>query len=85
MSSFWHPFADMHAVGDEPFVVSRGEGVHVFDESGRRYLDASASLWYSNIGYGRTEVAQAVADQLEGLHAYHTFRRLRDQASPRSG
>ena len=73
MSSFWHPFADMHAVGDEPFVVSRGEGVHVFDESGRRYLDASASLWYSNIGYGRTEVAQAVADQLEGLHAYHTF------------
>ena len=40
---------------------------------GRRYLDGTAALWFANIGYGRTEVAEAVAEQLRSLHAYHTF------------
>src|SRR6266540_1807384 len=50
---FWHPFADMRAVveGGE-LVIDRGEGAHVFDTAGRRYVDATASLWYCNAGYG---------------------------------
>ena len=45
MSAFWHAFADMYAVetGGE-LVVDRGEGVHVWDEAKRRYLDATAAL-----------------------------------------
>ena len=73
MSAFWHPFADMHVVQDSPFVVDRAEGVWVFDEAGNRYLDAAASLWYSNIGHGRTEVVERIHDQLQKLAAFHCF------------
>jgi len=73
MSAFWHPFADMGAVDGHEVVIDRGEGVYVFDEKGRRYLDATASLWYCNVGYGRQEIVAAVAAQMQKLHAYHTF------------
>lgn len=73
MSSFWHPFADMHTVQHSPFIVDRAEGVYVYDEEGNRYLDAAAGLWYANIGYGRTEVVDAVHRQMEKLPAFHTF------------
>src|SRR4051812_17817572 len=69
----WHPFADMSVVRNEEFVLARGEGVYVFDEDGNRYLDASASLWYCNVGHGRTEIADAAAEQLRTLETYHVF------------
>ncbi|MQA85123.1 MAG: aminotransferase class III-fold pyridoxal phosphate-dependent enzyme [Streptosporangiales bacterium] len=55
------------------FVVSRAEGVWVWDTSGKRYLDATASLWYANIGHGRGEMADAAAAQMRRLDAYSTF------------
>lgn len=73
MGSFWHPFADMSKVQHAPFVIDRGEGIYVFDEEGNRYLDAAASLWYMNIGYGRDEVVDAMAEQARQLPAFHTF------------
>ncbi len=77
MSSYWHPFADSHAVtaGGELSIV-RGEGSHVFDADGRRYLDATASLWYCNVGHGRAEIADAVAAQMRQLESYSTFADL---------
>ena len=51
---FWHPFADMASVRGNELVISRGDGVWLWDEDGNRYLDGSASLWYSNVGHGRT-------------------------------
>jgi putrescine---pyruvate transaminase len=73
MTNLWHGFADMGAVAGNEFVVDRGEGCYIWDEAGTRYLDATASLWYANVGYGRTEIARAAAEQLERLHAYHVF------------
>jgi putrescine aminotransferase len=70
---FWHPFADMGAVSENELLIERGEGVHVFDADGNRYLDATASLWYANVGHGRAEVADAVATQMRKLEAYSTF------------
>jgi len=73
VTSLWHGFAEMGSVDDHDFVVDRGEGCYVWDEAGRGYLDATASLWYANVGYGRREIAEAAAAQLERLHAYHIF------------
>jgi len=73
MTSFWHPFAEMNKVQHEPFIVDRGEGIYVFDETGSRYLDAAASLWYMNIGYGRDEVVDAMHAQAKRLPAFHSF------------
>ena len=77
MNTFWHAFADMHAVetGGE-LVVDRGEGVHVWDEDGKRYVDATAALWYCNVGYGREEIAEAAHRQLSRLPSYSTFGNL---------
>ena len=74
MTRFWHPVADMSAVaaGGE-LILERGEGVHVWDESGRRYLDATAGLWYCNVGYGRSEIADAAAAQMRRLPAYSHY------------
>jgi putrescine---pyruvate transaminase len=69
----WHPFANMGQVRGHEIVVVRGEGYHVFDAKGRRYVDATASLWYANVGYGRAEIADAVAEQMRVLHAYTVF------------
>src|SRR5688572_28015596 len=54
-------------------VIARGEGVFVWDERGRRYLDGSSSLWYANVGHGRAEIAEAIAAQLRSLESFHTF------------
>jgi adenosylmethionine-8-amino-7-oxononanoate aminotransferase len=72
-SRLWHPFADMGTVRDHEFVITRGEDVWVFDRDGERYLDATAALWYSNVGHGRPEIASAVAEQMGKLEAYSAF------------
>jgi putrescine---pyruvate transaminase len=72
-TAFWHPFADMGAVSRRELTIERGEGVWVWDSEDNRYLDATASLWYANIGHARQEVADAVAAQMRRLEAYQTF------------
>ena len=72
-TSFWHGFADMHTVKDAELVIREGDGVWVTDVAGNRYLDSTAALWYCNVGFGRGEIADAVADQLRRLSAYSSF------------
>lgn len=72
-SRLWHPFADMSVVQDREVVFARGEGIWLEDEAGKRYLDATASLWYCNVGYGRVEIAEAAAAQMRKLAGYHVF------------
>jgi adenosylmethionine-8-amino-7-oxononanoate aminotransferase len=74
MTHFWHPFADMAAISTTGSItLVGGDGAHVTDDTGRRYLDATASLWYCNVGWGRREIADAVAAQMAELPAYSTF------------
>jgi putrescine aminotransferase len=69
----WHPFTDMSYTRHHEVVLTRGEDVWVWDDQGRRYLDATASLWYANAGHGRPEIAAAIARQLAELDAYAIF------------
>jgi len=72
-SSFWHPFANMAEVAGRDFVIASGHGSYVTGEDGRDYLDATAGLWYCNIGHGRTEIGEAVARQMSSIAAYSNF------------
>jgi adenosylmethionine-8-amino-7-oxononanoate aminotransferase len=63
----------MGAVRGRELVIERGEDVWVWDEQGRRYLDATASLWYANVGHGRPEIAAAITEQLSKIEAYSAF------------
>ena len=60
----WHSQAHMPSVRAAEIVLARGEGAYVWDERGHRLLDAPASLWYCNVGHGRAEIADAVAEQM---------------------
>src|ERR1700729_2107078 len=68
----WMHFTRMSAYDDEhevPIIV-RGEGCYVWDEHGKRYLDALSSLFCVNIGHGRGDLVQAGADQAKELGFY---------------
>ncbi len=72
-TSFWHPYADMGSVREDELVIQRGKDVWVWDSEGSRYLDATAGLWYSNVGHGRREIRDAVAAQMDHLEACSAF------------
>ncbi|MFW6640508.1 aspartate aminotransferase family protein [Nocardiopsis algeriensis] len=64
----------MNTVSRGPeFVVARAEGVWLWDSSGDRYLDGTASLWYCNAGHGRREIADAVHRQMTLLDSYTVY------------
>ena len=65
---FIHPWDDMVKIGDhQRTLLNKGEGVYVYDSEGNRLLDAPAGMWCVNIGHGRTEMAQAIYDQVMAL------------------
>lgn len=73
---FFHPSTHMgqHARGEMPNrIVTGGEGVYIVDREGKRSLDAFAGLYCVNVGYGRTEIADAIAAQAATLPYYHAY------------
>ena len=70
---FWHGFADMHVIKDAELAFRSGEGVWLEAVDGRRFLDATAALWYCAVGFGRREIADTVAEQLARLPPYSSF------------
>jgi adenosylmethionine-8-amino-7-oxononanoate aminotransferase len=76
---FLHAYA-RPAAGPEAFIkVVRGEGAIVYDDLGNRYVDALASLWYCNVGHGRSEIVDAVQRQMTSIAAFHTFDRFTNE------
>ena len=63
----------MGKVKDHELVLTGGEDVWVSDADGNRYLDATASLWYANVGHGRDSIREAVSAQMKKLEAYSAF------------
>lgn len=70
--------AQLHAFARPTFTdfvpIVSGHGATVTDATGKSYIDAMASLWFANVGYGRPEVVAAIAAQSARLHAYNTFQ-----------
>ena len=75
----WNAFANMASLAGHAVTIVRGEGSTVYDDHGRPYLDALASLWYCNVGHGRAELADAAAAQMRRLAAYQTFEPFTNQ------
>jgi len=74
--SFLHPSTHLaqHARGEAPGrVITGGSGVYIEDRDGNRLLDAFAGLYCVNVGYGRSEIAEAIAAQARELAYYHAY------------
>jgi putrescine---pyruvate transaminase len=69
-----HPFTDHATLGvDERRVITRADGVWLWDSEGNRLLDGMAGLWCVNVGHGRQEIVEAVRAQMSELSYYNTF------------
>ena len=69
-----HPFTDAEANQSEgSFVLSRGEGVYVFDEEGKAYLESMAGLWCVSLGFSEKRLSAAAFDQMNRLPFAHSF------------
>ncbi len=71
----FHPFTMLadHERSGPPVVITHGKGAVLTDERGIDYVDAMAGLWCVNVGYGRSEIADALRDQANQLSYCHAF------------
>jgi len=71
---FLHPFTDTKALREAGTrVITRADGVWLWDSNGERLLDGMAGLWCVNVGYGRHELAEVAAAQMRELPYYNNF------------
>lgn len=69
-----HPSSNLRSVQTEgPLVITRGDGVYVFDEQGNRYLEGMAGLWCASLGFSERRLAEAAYRQMLELPFYHSF------------
>ena len=69
-----HPATNLRTVQKEgPLVITRGEGVYVYDDEGRRYLEGMAGLWCASLGFSERRLADAAYRQMCELPFYHSF------------
>lgn len=62
-----HPWHSMGCDKVEYMVASKAEGIYIYDERGRQFIDGPGGMWSTNIGYGRKEMADAIAEQVLSL------------------
>ncbi|HEV8554552.1 MAG TPA: aspartate aminotransferase family protein [Casimicrobiaceae bacterium] len=69
-----HPATNLRTVQKEgPLVITRGEGVYVYDDEGRRYLEGMSGLWCASLGFSERRLAEAAYRQMCELPFYHSF------------
>jgi L-2,4-diaminobutyrate transaminase len=76
-ASVLHPFTQLKdfATGKagDPTIIETAKGIRITDATGREYIDGFAGLYCMNVGYGRTEVAEAISRQAHKLAYYHSY------------
>jgi len=74
VQSLLHPYTNLVKFRESgPMVIERGQGVRVYDESGKDYIEAMAGLWCTALGWGENELAETAAQQMRKLAFGHLF------------
>ena len=71
MTRILYPTTNLAAI--EQLTLTRGEGVYVYDDAGKQYLEGMAGLWCTALGYGNEELVEAAAAQMRSLPYTHLF------------
>ncbi|MBT8077285.1 MAG: aspartate aminotransferase family protein [Gammaproteobacteria bacterium] len=71
---YLHPFTDHKQLGEKKSrIITRADGVYIYDADGNKILDGMSGLWCVNAGYGREEIVEAATRQLQELPYYNSF------------
>ena len=74
VASVLHPYTNLVKFRETgPMVIERGQGVRVYDEHGKDYIEAMAGLWCTALGWGENELAETAAEQMKKLSFGHLF------------
>jgi len=74
ISHVLHPYTDLKKHQQKgPMIIARGEGIRVFDDQGKVYIDGLAGLWCASLGFSERRLVDAARRQLETLPYYHAF------------
>ncbi|WP_282026336.1 aspartate aminotransferase family protein [Limimaricola cinnabarinus] len=74
ISTALHPYTNARRHEEKgPLVIERGEGVHVFDTTGKRYIEGLAGLWSVGVGFSEPRLVEAAHRQMQALPYYHSF------------
>jgi 4-aminobutyrate---pyruvate transaminase len=69
-----HPYTNFRVLErDGPLIVTRGEGIHVYDDSGNEYIEGLAGLWCTSLGFNEPRLIEAATKQMNALPYYHNF------------
>ncbi|MFO1106145.1 MAG: aminotransferase [Amaricoccus sp.] len=69
-----HPYANAMALRQSGTqIIERGEGIRVYDEAGRPFIEGLSGLWCAGLGFGNAELAEAAREQIDKLPYYHLF------------
>lgn len=73
-SAFLHPFSHFPTLAEDgPVVIDHGQGIYVFDETGKRYLEGNSGLWNVVLGFDNPKIIAAAQRAYAKLPAYHAF------------
>ncbi|WP_138470076.1 aspartate aminotransferase family protein [Poseidonocella sp. HB161398] len=69
-----HPYTNMRAHEEQgPLVMTKGDGVRVYDSEGKEYIEGLAGLWSVAVGFSEPRLREAAVRQMDALPYYHTF------------
>ena len=69
-----HPYTDPSAHEDSgPQIIQRGDGIYVYDDEGKKFIEGLAGLWYASLGFSEERLVKAATAQMTELPVYHTF------------
>jgi 4-aminobutyrate---pyruvate transaminase len=74
IASLVHPYTNLKAhLTEGPVVMTRGQGIHVYDDAGKEYIEGLAGLWCTSLGFSEKRLVEAATKQMQTLPTYHVF------------
>ena len=71
---YLHPYTNLAVHEKEgPLIITRGDGIYVFDDAGKRYIEGLGGLWCASLGFSEERLIEAAIRQMRKLPFYHTF------------
>ncbi len=74
IASHLHPYTDLAAIRESgPHILSRGEGIYVYDDDGNKFIEGLSGLWCAALGFSENRLVEAASKQMQALPFYHNF------------